>query len=94
MSCWYDKYGVLMAISRRLQAGMLPIWGRFGLPIFHRKPVLAVMGKAIVVPKVAEPTQELIDKYHAQFVDELEQLFDRYRALYGNGFEHKRLLIK
>ena len=52
------------------------------------------MGKAIVVPKVAEPTQELIDKYHAQFVDELEQLFDRYRALYGNGFEHKRLLIK
>lgn len=94
MSCFYDSQGILQWASRKLQAGILPIWGRWGLPIFHRQPILGVCGKPIVVPKVAEPTQELIDKYHAQFVDDLEQLFDRYRALYGNGFEHKRLLIK
>lgn len=95
MSCWYDQGGVLQGISRRLKAGFLPIWGRWGLPIFFRQPITGVVGHPIRVPKVeGEPSQEMIDKYHAQFVDELVKLFNRYRALYGNGFETKKLLIK
>jgi 2-acylglycerol O-acyltransferase 2 len=36
MHCWYDSLGVLRGLSRRLKAGMLPLWGRFGLPIMYR----------------------------------------------------------
>lgn len=95
MSCWYDSAGWLQALSRKLKAGFLPIWGRWGLPVFFRQPILGVVGKPIRVPKVeGEPSQAMIDKYHAEFVAELQGLFNRYRALYGHGFEHKELLIK
>lgn len=95
MSCWYDEAGWLQALSRKLKAGFLPIWGRWGLPIFYRQPITGVVAKPIRVPKVeGEPSQADIDKYHAQFVEELQALFNRYRTLYGHGFEHKELLIK
>ncbi len=91
----YDSSGILEAISRRLQAGVLPIWGRWGLPIFFRQPILGAVGKCIRVPKVeGEPSQEMIDHYHTLFVEELQKVFDRFHVLYGNGFEHKKLLIK
>lgn len=82
----------MQSISRRLQFGLLPLWGRFGLPLMHRAPILGVCGRPIVVPRVEDPSKEQIDKYHAIFVDELQKLFEKYKGLYG--WENKKLVIK
>ena len=92
MSAWYDDIGILQGLSRRMQAGFLPIWGRYGLPIMHRHPILGVTAAPIIVPKIEEPTIEQINHYHAIFVNNLEQLFDRYKGLYG--WSEKKLIIK
>jgi len=93
LSAWYDEGGVLQGLSRYLKFGVLPLWGRFGLPLMHRHPVLGAMAKPIVVPKVeGEPTQEMIDKYHTEFCETLVDLFNRYKGLYG--WPDKKLLIK
>jgi diacylglycerol O-acyltransferase 2, plant len=84
-SCWYDAGGRMRALSRKAGFGVLPLWGRFGLPIVQRYPLTAITGRPIEVPVEAEPTQESIDKYHAQFLEELQGLFDRHKAAYGWG---------
>ncbi len=93
LSAWYDEGGVLQNLSRKLKFGMLPIWGRFGLPLLYRQPVLGVMAAPIMCPKVeGEPSQEMIDKYHTEFCDALVKLFDCYKGAYG--WPDKQLLLK
>jgi len=93
LSAWYDDAGALQGISRYFKFGILLLWGRFGLPLMHRHPVLGVMAKPIVVPRAeGEPTQDMIDTIHAQFCDSLIALFDDYKGLYG--WPDKKLLIK
>lgn len=93
LSAWYDKAGLLQAISRKLKFGLLLLWGRWGLPIMHRQPILGVMGRPIHVTKaVGEPKAEDIDRIHAEFVQELTRVFDKYKGYYGWG--DKALIIK
>lgn len=93
LSAWYDESGFLETLSRKLKFGMLPLWGRFGLPIMFRHPIVGVTAKPIALPKVeGEPTQEQIDKYHAIFCDELQALFEKYKVLYG--WPDKKLIIR
>jgi hypothetical protein len=44
------------------------------------------------LPKVNEPTRDEINKYHEIFMQEIEDLFDRYKAAYG--WKDKKLVIK
>lgn len=90
---WHDDMGIMRNLSRKLKFGLVFLWGRFGLPICFRVPLLGVMGKAIRVPKAeGEPTKEQIDHYHAIFVKELDELFEKYKGLYG--WPEKKLIIK
>jgi len=89
---WYDQRGFLQALSRRAQFGCCLLWGRWGLPIMFRVPIVAVMAKPIAVPKIEAPTQQQIEEYHAIFVAKLEALFEDQKANYG--WSKKRLVIK
>lgn len=51
-----------------------------GLP--HRTPITTVIGKPIDLPKIADPVEEDVDKYHRMFVSELEKLFDKFKGKY------------
>jgi diacylglycerol O-acyltransferase 2 len=57
-----------------------------------RQPILGAIGTPIEVPKVENPSQEDIDKFHALFVERLVALFDKYKAAYG--WPDKKLIIK
>jgi hypothetical protein len=93
LSAWYDEGGRLQALSRRLKFGLLLLWGRWGLPIMHRVPILGVMGRPIRVTKsLSEPTQEEVDRIHAEFITELQRIFNKYKTLYG--WPDKQLIIK
>jgi len=49
----------------------------------HRRPINVVVGAPIDLPKIDKPTQEDIDKYHLQYVNSLEQLYNTHKAEYS-----------
>jgi hypothetical protein len=99
LSCWSGEgipgaHSILEKISRKLGFALIIIVGRFGLPIPFRVPVLGVTGKPIPTHdiKCEEPTQEQIDKIQGLLLDEMAEIFERYKGLYG--WEDKRLIIR
>lgn len=55
-SCWYDRWGILESISRKVQASFFLYWGRCFLPIPYRVQITMAIGKLIEVPQVENPT--------------------------------------
>jgi len=53
----------------------LPLWTPWGIHTIH--------GSGRVFPKISEPTAEDVDKYHAIFVNELRELFNRHKHRFG-----------
>ena len=87
------KHGPLAKISRRLKLSFTMFWGKWGLPIPRDDKLLYVAGKAIDIPKIAEPTQEDIDKYHQKYVDEVVRIFNQYKGQAGELYVGKSLFI-
>lgn len=85
LSCWYDRFGFLEGVSRRLQASLFVYWGRWGLPIPRRAQITMVVGKVIAVDKVEQPTDEQVDALHARILNEMRVHFDRHKAALGWG---------
>jgi len=93
LHCWSDDKRRLQWFSRKIKASITFFWGRFGLPIAYRTPILGVMGKHITVPKVEGKIDEkLIDSIHTEFIERLEDIFEKHKHSYGWG--HKKLIIK
>uniref|UniRef100_A0A8C1Z3D9 Acyltransferase n=1 Tax=Cyprinus carpio TaxID=7962 RepID=A0A8C1Z3D9_CYPCA len=44
------------------------------------KPITTVVGEPITVPKIEEPSQDVIDMYHAMYIRSLKSLFDNYKT--------------
>jgi len=54
----------------------------FGL-LPKRIQMVSVVGKPIDVPKIQNPSQEDIDKYHKLYCDALVELWDKYKDEYA-----------
>ena len=85
---------VLEKISRKLGFALIVFYGRFGLPIPFRSPVLAVKGKGIPTfhIKCEEPTDEQISAIQNQLIDDMQKLFDDHKHMFG--WDDKKLVIK
>lgn len=85
---------ILEKISRKLGFALIVFYGRFGLPIPFRSPVLAVKGKGIPTfhIKCEEPTDEQIRTIQNQLIDDMQKLFDDHKRLFG--WESQKLVIK
>lgn len=99
LGCWAGEgipqgRNILEKISRKIGFALIIIHGRFGLPIPRRIPVLGVMGKPIPTYQIKceEPTQEQIDTIQKLLLDEMDEIFERYKGLYG--WKEKKLIIK
>jgi len=100
LSCWAGEgipglHGLLEKVSRKIGFATILFFGRWGLPIPYRIPILGVMGKPIPTIQyecVQEPSPEQIARIQQQLIDEMTALFDRHKALYG--WDDKRLIIK
>ncbi|KAL3937644.1 MAG: hypothetical protein SGBAC_007296 [Bacillariaceae sp.] len=99
LSCWAGEgipkgRQVLEYISRKVGFALILIFGRFGLPVPRRIPVLGVMGKPIPTHHIQceEPSPEQIKEVQDKLLDEMQDIFDRYKGLYG--WEDKKLIIK
>jgi 2-acylglycerol O-acyltransferase 2 len=73
----------LARLSRYLRTSLVVFWGRFGLPIPFRVPLLTVIGRPIPCPKVDAPSPELVNEYHDVYLRETKRIYDKYRNCYG-----------
>eukprot|EP00128_Syssomonas_multiformis_P018906 Colp12_sorted_trinity150504_noHs@33055 len=56
-----------------------------------RIPLISVVGAPIDCPKIAEPTQADVDKYHDLYVNALQELYNQHKDIYAR--ERKRSLM-
>lgn len=98
LSCWAGEgvggRSLLESISRKVGFATILIYGRFGLPIPYRVPILGVMGKPIPTKQIQceEPTMEQIEEIQNVLIKEMQDLFERYKDLYG--WQETDLIIK
>lgn len=99
LGCWAGEgvpglHPFLEKISRKIGFALILFFGRWGLPIPYRVPILGVLGKPIPTFDIMceEPTNEQIAAIQKLLIDEMEEIFEKYKALYG--WDDKRLIIK
>ena len=90
-SAWFDPFGIMETVSRKLQASLFVYWGRFYLPIPHRTPITMLVGDPVEVPagikggKVENPSQEQIDEMHGRILAGIKDTFDAHKGACGWG---------
>ena len=69
-------------------------YGRFGLPVPHREPIImAANAPVFVQQKVESPTQEQIDALHRRVVQAHTVLFNSIKPLVGGVYAEKDLVV-
>ena len=60
-------------------------WGDKWIPFFPRRDarIVTVIGDAIELPHIEEPSKEDVDKWHAIYVEELKKLFEKHKETLG-----------
>ncbi|KAM7159793.1 diacylglycerol O-acyltransferase 2-like isoform 2-T2 [Macrochelys suwanniensis] len=61
--------------------GLTSIHSRGFLP--YPKPITTVIGEPVTVPRIKEPSHEMVDLYHAMYIRSLLKLFNDHKAKYG-----------
>jgi len=87
-----DPFGLMERASRRMQAGIMGYYGRFGLPVPRRVAVTLVVA-AVKSPKLVAPTAEQLEQLHRDvYVGGLERVYDSLKAY--AGYPEQRIVIK
>lgn len=79
---WLNKYNI----------PTIAFLGRYGLLPDNNIDVTAVVGKAFELPRIENPTAADIDKYHAQYVEVIEGIFERNKERYA--FKGKEAVLE
>mmetsp|Transcript_22506 Transcript_22506/g.35563 ORF Transcript_22506/g.35563 Transcript_22506/m.35563 type:complete len:310 (+) Transcript_22506:34-963(+) len=86
------RSAALSRVSRALGASVTWTWGLLGLPVPRPDKMVSVRGRPLGIPKIDNPTQEDIDKWHAKYVGEVKRLFEKYKVTNPN-YVNKELII-
>ena len=89
-----DPFGILKSLSTALDTSFTPFFGRFGwfLGPPRRTPVTVCLGNPVQCPRLDNPTQEDIDKYHGYMLDAFREVFDTHKRAYGWGDKELRIV--
>ncbi|KEH40833.1 diacylglycerol O-acyltransferase 2D [Medicago truncatula] len=81
---WWKVPGKLIEnIARSLKTIQLIFWGVLGSPIPFKNPLYVAVGRPIQVEKILEPTREQVAKVHSEFLEALQDLFERHKTQAG-----------
>jgi len=90
----YHTFPHLLQLRLKLNEFKVPGVLFYGLPQCFFLPctdvdLITVVGEALVLPRIEHPTKEDVQKYHAQYVQTLQKLFDKYKGVYAVDPEAK-----
>lgn len=83
LNVWYDRYGIMQSLSRKLRVSIVFFSGRFGLPIPYRTPLMVAFAPPFEVKKIQCPSDRDIDVVMKRLEDELLGLFNMHKAAFG-----------
>lgn len=82
----FKKWKIMESIGLFLNRFKLPgiiFAGKYFVFPSDNVDVCTVVGKGIQFPKIDKPTKNDIDKFHAIYIHQLEELFNRYKDEFG-----------
>lgn len=77
-----DPFGIMEYVSRKMQAGMMGFYGRWGLPVPRRVPVSLCVAP-YKCAKVDNPTKEEVEKVHEAVYGGLRKVYDEQKIYAG-----------
>ncbi|CAL5197361.1 unnamed protein product [Lathyrus oleraceus] len=81
---WWKVPGKLVQnLTRFIKINPILFWGILGSPIPFKNPLYVVVGRPIHVNKNPKPTTEQVAKVHSEFVEALQNLFEKHKARAG-----------
>lgn len=92
LNVWYDRWGIMRWLSRKLQVSIVVFWGRLYLPVPYRTQLLTVFGSPIKVKKNENPSREEVQALLTKLEEAVRELFDTHKASFG--WDNVELVIK
>ncbi|XP_066106309.1 acyl-CoA wax alcohol acyltransferase 2 [Saccopteryx bilineata] len=59
----------------------------------YARPVTTIVGEPLPVPKIEKPSQEVVDKYHALYLEALHKLFDQHKTKFGFSLTQELVIV-
>lgn len=89
-SSWYDRFGIMEKLSRRLKVSIFVFWGRWCLPIPKRTNISMLIGAPI---RASDFTQDATkESVHQKILSEITAVFDLHKGACGWG-HHKMVFV-
>ncbi|KAG1713342.1 hypothetical protein DVH05_001128 [Phytophthora capsici] len=90
----YHTFPYFLKLRLKMNEFKIPGVLFFGLPQCFFLPhsdidLITVVGEALILPHIEQPTKEDVQKYHSQYVEALQKLFDKYKSVYAVDPEAK-----
>lgn len=87
-----DPFGILKFVSRKLKLSLFLFYGRWGLPIPRRSPT-SICPHLVRAPKIAEPTDEDLERLHHQVYGGLAKKYNE-ELKYYTGYSDRTLVVE
>merc|ERR1711862_202070 len=86
-----DPFGIMEALSRKLQAGLMIVYGRFYLPIPRRIAVTMIVAPYTIPEEIGNPTVQQLEEINSCVYGGLQKQYMRQRAY--AGYPHRTLKV-